>query len=901
MKANRIALTAALLATTSLVPVSSALAQDAGQTASQAPTDVITVRYQYVPEEKRVTSEVASVLDAEDFQITGDSDLADALGRVTGLSVSEGRFVVVRGLNERYSNTLINGSPLASPEPFRRAVPLDLFPTSLVSGITVQKTYSPQFPGEFGGGVVEIDTATLPEEGFIEIGLSAAANTATTATDGLTYDGGGEDWLGFDDGLRAWPDQFKDIFEGQEIGPAEQDTTTLAEIGRALPNSQLWLLQRDDLIPADLGGEITMGDRYDFDNFSVGVLVAAGYDSSWETRIGRRGKARVSGTGLSLSRDFHRTATTQTIESNGLVNVGVEFGEHEIRALALVLRSTEKEANRLLGYDSDLSSLAREDRTAWYERQVYTYQLSGDHTFDIGAGLGVEWRWSTADASRNAPNQREALYEWEGPAGEEATIGENYRLLEFAPFNDDFLLRNSGDGNRISFSRVDETTDEYGIDFALPVLLGGIDWELMAGYAHLERTRTAYNREFRFTGTIPADLRGSRIDYIFADQNILDTRFRLQETGGVLTPEAYRGDLEVEAFYVSTDAQLTDFLRAAVGVRFEDGEQTLDTFSFPAEDPADIGDNEGFISEDYVLPAATLTWTFAENMQLRFGYSETIVRPQFRELGFTLFFDPDTDEAFRGNPFLVNSELQNFDARFEWYFGRDQFLTAGVFYKSIENPIVEYILPDGENLSTSFINAPEATLTGFEIEFEKRFDFSDRFEGGFWQDAEFFVKSNYTYISSEMSAGASDTVILAEPGAGAEPQANVSPAQGFITDGDPLQGQSEHLANIQVGWEDNGAQTRTALLLNYTGERTRALANVSVGLPEVIEEPPLTLDLVHSRTIDLEDGNTFDLRFAVRNLLGEDYVATQSANDTSIVVDSYEIGTTFSISLSRSF
>lgn len=898
MKANRIALSAALLATTSLVPVSAAWAQDADQATSE-PSDVITVRYQYVPEEKRVTSEVASVVDAGDIQITGDSDIASALGRVTGLSISEGRFVVVRGLNERYSNTLINGSPLASPEPFRRAVPLDLFPTSLISNILVQKTYSPHFPGEFGGGVVEIETAALPAEGFMEIGFSAAANTATTAQDGLTYDGGDQDWLGYDDGTREWPEGFKDIFETSEIGPSNQDPTTLAELGRAFENSGLWLMQRDDLTPADLGGEITLGDRYDFDNFSIGVLAAAGYDNSWETQTGRRGKARVTGDTLSLSRSFDRTGTTNTIEANGLFNLGVEAGNHSVQALALVLRSTEKEANRLLGEDADLDALVRNDRTAWYERQVYSYQLSGDHTFEVGDGIELEWRWSTADASRNAPNQREVFYEWDGPASEREAIGDDFGQLEFEPFNDDFLLRNSGDGNRISFSRVDETTDEYGADLSIPVTLLGIDWNWMAGFARLERERTAFNREFRFTGTIPSDLRGSRIDYIFADQNILDTRFRLQETGGVLTPEAYRGMLEVDSVYLSTDARVTDVLRLAIGARFEDGEQTLDTFGFPATNPADVGDNEGFISEDYVLPAATLTWTFADNMQLRLGYSQTIVRPQFRELGFTLFYDPDVDELFRGNPFLVNSELRNFDARFEWYFGRDQFFTAGVFHKTIDKPIVEYILPDGENLSTSFVNAPEATLTGLEIEFEKRFDFSDRFEGDFWQTAEFFVKSNYTYINSEMTAGDNDTVIVAEPGAGAEPQASVGPAAGFIADGDPLQGQSEHLANLQVGWETG--QSRTALLVNYTGERSRALANVAVGLPAVIEEPPLLVDFVHSRAFELEDGNSFDVRFAVRNLLGEDYVATQSAGGSSIVVDSYEVGTTVSINVSRTF
>ena len=213
MTFNRIALTTALLASTSLLPVSQAWAQEVETDTSDEDREVITVRYQYVPDDKRVTSEVSSFLDADDIAITGDSDIASALGRITGLSVSDGRFVIVRGLNERYSNTLINGSPLASPEPFRRAVPLDLFPTSLIENVLVQKTFSPQFPGEFGGGLLEIKTSSLPAESFLELSFSAAANTATSFTDGLTYDGGDQDWLGFDDGTREWPSQFVDIFE----------------------------------------------------------------------------------------------------------------------------------------------------------------------------------------------------------------------------------------------------------------------------------------------------------------------------------------------------------------------------------------------------------------------------------------------------------------------------------------------------------------------------------------------------------------------------------------------------------------------------------------------------------------------------------------------------------------
>jgi len=872
MNGNRIALTAALLATTGLVPLGSALAQET------TTDDVITVRYQYVPDDKRVTSEVSSFLSMDDIALTGDSDIASALGRVTGLSVQDGRFVIVRGLNERYSNTLINGSPLASPEPLRRAVPLDLFPTSLISNILVQKTFSPRFPGEFGGGLIEIETTTLPNEGFIELGLSLAADTATSFSDGLRYDGGSYDWTGFGDSTRDWPSQFDDVFASQNIGPAEQDPVTLAEIGRGLENSKLWVIQEGEL-PGDVGFDLSMGDRYDFDGFSVGLLASAGYDNGWETREGVRGKARVAGGQLSPRTQFDRYQSTNTIETSAMLGAGVEIGDHEVRALAFVLRSTEKEAQILSGRDDDRDADLRIDSTAWFERQVYTYQLSGDHAFDLGMDnpLELEWRASTSDASRVAPNGREAIYE-----DEDTGPGVDYRLL------------NSIDGNSITFSRVDDVTDDLGFDLTLPVALFGLDWEWSAGYATMSKERTAFTREFGFEGSIPADLAGSRIDYIYADQNILDTRFRLREVGGILTPEAYRGDLNVDGFYVGTDVAPTGFLRAALGVRFEDGEQTVDTFGFPANPGPNPVETQ--ISEDYVLPAATLTWTFADNLQLRLGYSQTLTRPQFRELGFAEFFNTETDERFRGNPYLVNTEITNYDARLEYYFGRDQFITAGVFHKELDSPIVEYILPEGETLATSFINAPEATLTGFEIEYEQTFALADMYDGEFWSDAEVFIKANYTFTSSEMSADGQ--VIVATPQAG-QPQATVEDASGYIRDGQTLQGQSEHLANLQIGWQDDNQ--RTALLLNYTGERTRALANVARGLPEVVEEPPLTLDLVHSRSFEMQDGGMFDVRFAARNLLGEDYVATQSAGGTSFTVDAYEIGTTFSLSLTRSF
>ncbi|MBR9825925.1 MAG: TonB-dependent receptor [Alphaproteobacteria bacterium] len=887
MKTNRIALSAALLASTTMVPVA-AVAQD-----SQI-EDRITVRYQYIPDDRRVTSEVSAVLSLDDLALTGDSDLAGALVRITGISTTGGRFAVVRGLNERYSNTLLNGSPMPSPEPFRRAAPLDIFPTNVLSNVLVQKTFSPEYPGEFGGGVIGIETASLPNEGFLTVSVGGSFDTVTTGNDGLTYAGSDSDWLGYDDGLRDLPDELAAVFNTTRVGnalPAAQQQA----IGRSLVNSELWVLQEVD---TDANGsiEISAGDRFDFDNFSIGLLGAFSYSNEWETREGQRGKGSISSNGLVYENgpvledrsglaplgegiDNFRS-TENTIDASAMISVGIDwYNDHEINFLSLALRSTSKEGRTEEQFNAGSSAVLRGDYTEWFERQVIFNQLSGEHVFADLNDLEVNWRVSEATGERDAPYQRFVNYQFDDAAGAYRYEGD---------INDNFTR----------FSEIEDTTSDYGIDFTLPVTLFGLDSELKAGYSNVSREREAFNRRFSFEqGSVglPADLLFSRIDYIFAEQNITDTRLRLVETGGLTFPEAYIGELDVEAFYAGADVALTDFIRIAVGARFEDGEQSVDTFSFPPGTPN--GADTAPIEEDYVLPALTLTWTLADNLQFRTGYSQTIARPQFRELAFAEFFNTDTDQRFQGNPYLVNTEIESYDARLEYYFGRDQFATIGVFHKIMENPIEEFIIPIGDGLNTSFINAPEATLTGAEFEFEKTFDFSSRFDHSFFADREFFFKTNYTYIESEVSADG--TVTIAQ-GAFGQPLELVLNAAGFVEDGRALQGQSEHLFNLQVGYETFDGRARAALLYNYTGERTRAVANLSDNLPEIVEQVPSSLDFVYSRTVEIAD-NDWDFGFSVRNILGDDYEATQTAGDVTLPVDTYEVGTTFSLSVSRSF
>ena len=889
MKTNRIALSAALLASTTLVPAA-AFAQDAASTETD---DVIEVRYQYIPDDRRVTSEVSAALSMSDLETTGDSDLAAALVRVTGLSTTGGKFVVVRGLNERYSNTLLNGSPMPSPEPFRRAAPLDIFPTNVLSSVLVQKTFSPEFPGEFGGGVIGIETATLPDDRFLSVSVGGSFDTVTTGNHGLTYAGSDTDWLGYDDGLRDLPPELAAVFQTTRVGnnlPAAQQQA----IGRSLVNSELWVLQTVD---TDANGsvEVSAGDRFDFDGFSLGITAAGSYSNEWTTREGIRGRVGVSGgearyVNGPANEDFSDVAdpedatnnfmgTENVIDVSGMLSVGIDwYNEHEINFLTMALRSTSKEARSQTEFNAGGNGVFRTDNTEWFERQVLFNQLSGEHTIGFLGDLALDWRLSDAKATRDAPYQRMYRYEYSA-AG-----------LQYGG--------NVGD-NRTSFSEIEDHTQDAGFDLALPVTLLGRDVELKGGMAITSREREAYTRSFSFEQGgvgLPSDLRFSRIDYIFSEQNITDERLRLVETGGLSFPEAYEGRMNVRAYYAGADVAVNDFVRAAFGARFEDGVQKVDTFPFPAS-AADSGLLETRIDEDYILPAVTLTWTFADNLQLRTGYSQSIARPQFRELAFSEFFNTDTDQRFQGNPYLVNTEIESYDARLEYYFGRDQFVTVGVFHKILENPIEEYVLPTGDSLGTSFINAPEATLTGAEFEFEKTFDLSSRWDRPFFNDREWFIKTNYTYIQSDVSADG--TVTIAQ-GAFGQPSPNVLDAAGFIEDGRALQGQSEHLFNVQVGFETFDGRARGALLFNYTGERSRAVADLNTGSPEIMEQVPSSLDLVYSRTLDL-GGNDWDFGFSIRNILGDDYEATQAAAGMELPVDTYDVGTEFSISISRSW
>jgi outer membrane receptor protein involved in Fe transport len=265
-----------------------------------------------------------------------------------------------------------------------------------------------------------------------------------------------------------------------------------------------------------------------------------------------------------------------------------------------------------------------------------------------------------------------------------------------------------------------------------------------------------------------------------------------------------------------------------------------------------------------------------------------------------LFNDPDTDRNYRGNPLLVDSELQNYDARLEYYFGRNQFVTGGLFYKTIENPIEEFSFSTGGGDITSFYNAPEAELYGIELEYRTRFE--SPFAGAFWDARDWLFAINYTYTQAEVVVD-DPSKRVADPGRIG--QSDPTSAVGnLVEDGSQLQGQSPNLANLQFGWESD--QDELTLLVGYVDERVLERSGFTATTggvaryvdTSVVEEATINVDLVYRRTLSIL-GRDYRFSLSGRNLLDEEHVETRQGTGEDI--NSYGRGMSFSVGLSTEF
>jgi outer membrane receptor protein involved in Fe transport len=856
---------------------------------------IVTGRRTRDPE--RNSTQVVSVLSTEEIARTGEGDIAGALGRVTGLSVVGDGRVYVRGLGDRYSLALLNGLPLPSPEPLSRVVPLDIFPTNVIASSLVQKSYSPNFPGEFGGGVINLTTRAVPEETFLTVSGGVSGDTLTTFQNGYSYYGSSSDWTGFDNGTRSLPSVLRNyldssITDGTSLGSLDQAGTE--DLARVLTPGSFAALQIIGKQRPNFSGSVTAGTALDVGSDGrLGLILTGSLNNSLRNRSITRQEAGQNV--ADYSRNEHDFVTDEHILANAMFSAGLEFGQHTIRFTNLFIRDTVKQAS-LASYkivDVPDADFLRQN-TGWYERQLFDSQLVGEFKF---GDLSIDLRGGYARTDRKAPYNLTYIYaKTNGPE----------------EFGDVFRVDLSGRGQQalqesgvdVSFSELNEKLWYGGIDLGYQ-LTDSLSATL--GYAYTDTKRYTERRAFELRASVdlnfynpngdpnipPLDPAlipvfdrilaavGTRSPWLLfnsATYNMFNVN--LLESGS--TTPAFGASLKINAGYGQLQWLPTPTLTVQGGVRFESATQT--SIPLGVANTATGRTNKN----DYFLPGATITWEPQDELQFRLSGSRTIARPQFRELISQIYYDPETNRAYSGNPSLNDSELLNLEARAEYYLSRSSKVSLAGFYKKIDNPIEAFISGDG---TISYANAPQATLYGAELDAQYTFDLADW--GGWFTSKQLLFVGNYTYTQSKLKVG--DQQILIDQGG----NASSFPANQIFTDGAPLIGQSDHLVNLQVGIEDLDILQQLTFLVSYASQRP--VFRSQGGLPDVIEKPGVNLDFVARQGFKIA-GTDVELKLEARNLLGtrhQEYLV----NGTGLRVDSntYDVGQKYAASLSITF
>jgi TonB-dependent receptor len=860
-----------------------AAAQEAEDTGAVSRPEIeeVFVTGEFIPDEKRDTSEISNVVGEEDMNIVPETTVGATLSRVSGLSLVDGKFVYVRGLGERYSSTLMNRARISSPVPFQKTVPLDIVPNNIVSSLLVQKTYSAEYPGDFSGGVVDIRTRATPDENYFTVKLGIGGNSETTGGDGIYYRGGDDDNWGYDDGTRKIPRNVARL-SSEEFEATEYPER--ANLGASFYNN--WDIYEKDMKPL-YSGEAELGWRYDFDNgMALGILGNYKYRNGWFNTIKDMARYEFTGVdgGSNQTVDYTRWITRQEIDQSGFVNIGLELNpDNSVMFTWLQLRKTEDEVQQDRGLSSEddvTDGIPVESyRLQWAENETESFQLAGEHYFTGLNDTLFEWRIVDGSGSRESPDTRTYTYA-EDNSGNMAVVTPGRQAAGD--------LRDVFQAPDRNYSDLNDDIEEWGFDATIPVDF--LETSIKVGYSDFERTRETRDRLFRFevTSRAPQYISWMTPSQLFGDENWVDEYITVrdfsagQANASGIFPFAESSE-EVSAYYGSIDSRILPTLRVQLGVRFEDTEIEADAWGGNTEPGTDNLSKQDY---DDTLPAASLTWEFLENMQLRAAYSETVNRPSLTEITGSTLRNPSDQNLYRGNVFLEQAEVENYDLRWEWYFGMADEMSIGLFYKEFTDPIeVAKVQAQGDIFT--WFNAEEAELEGVEFDLRKELPFATWFDlDPVWNG--FRVSFNVSYIDSEVTLLGAGETAEDVPLTG---DRRISP---LFSNTRPMTGQSDWLANALLTYEDPNLGILATLAYNYTGERIVLVGERSA--PDIIEEDRHRVDLLFRYSFGLWDQD-LEVEAKVANLLDEEVELTQGGQP----YERWDPGITYGVTLKARF
>lgn len=847
-------------------------------------------------DESRNSEVVLNLIGTEHISRLGDSDAAGALRRVTGLTVVGGRYVYVRGMGERYSSSFLNGALIPSPELDKRVVPLDLFPTSVIESMAVQKSYSPDMPGDFGGGAVRLRTIGIPDDRYArrlrgKLSFSVGYDTDSTLTERLMEDPGTIDFLGIDDGGRALPDEVKEADrEGKDIQPAAGGPISgglspeeLEAVGESFPNT--WAPSKQLVLP-DASVQASIRDKIDYENdsslaLSASLLYKHGFGS------GEGAKKSYYSAGedtLVPSTNYETSETHRNVDIGALFDIAYKApGRWGIESTSLLVRTTENSVQQYGGWYRDDSTYVDVTETKWVEQMLVSERLSGNIGLPILNRADVDWQYSFALASRKEPDHRYSRYDSGSGDG-------------------DWELSGRAEGAQRIYADVTDFIHDGLLQVNIPVLWfgnGSADF-IEFGAQGVYQTRETDTRRFWFNretaGLDPSIKTNRNPEEIFAPENIGPDGFYVLET--TLTTDNYTASQLLLSGFLATDILLLRNLRLNAGVRVEYSDQQVDTFDLFTEEPVTAR-----LHTITPLPALNLTLPFAGGSQMRFGVSKTVNRPDLRELSTAPKDGLVGEGQLRGNDELKQADIYNADLRYERYITEEESLSFGVFGKYFVNAIEVQKLVGAANTFT-FVNVPAAYNVGAELEWQLSFSLVSDLMRGLIMNVrlrDFQAEQRFRRIVGGLSTFFRD---VKTSGNVALIHSRVD-YQGVDIQGvntsvvRPLQGQSPYVINVSLGYENSVSWSQmrplmTSIFLNYNVFGPRISRLGAETIPDYYEQPFHQLDLVFKQRFSY----VFSISFKAQNLL--DLPAVETVGEDQEISRNFK-GRTFSLGASFDF
>jgi hypothetical protein len=785
------------------------------------------------------SAQVMDGISSETIKRGTDSKASDVLKRVSGASIQDNKFVVIRGLSDRYNFALINGASLPSSESDRKAFSFDIFPSNMLDNLYIIKSATPDLPGEFAGGVIEINTTEPKEKNFQSIQVSGAFNTLSTFRNFHTAGSSPVDFLGFGAGYRAIPDgipntdAFALLDKNEKATLAEQMNFSWGSDKRkALPNGSL---------------QYTIGRTIKMKESSLGFVFAYSYQNNFNTNKTIRREFEEQATEVVKKMELTDSVFTQSILNAAMFNMTYKLSDkHKISFKNMYSVNSDDRINIRRGVrelDNDPRQWERSTNIWYTQNNLLTSQLIGDHK--IGKGKFV-WNLGFSDVRRNIPNLRRVVYR--KYSLEETDTTEQYVAIIQANGTIPTAAGN------MFWSKSNEKIISARYDYSLPFAIDSSKIEFKVGAMHQYRTRDFAARNFGFSQYKPtgssfqSELLLLPENEIFASENfgVLDNGqggFKLEEASSV--DDSYQASSFLNAGYLMADAKIGKFVRIIGGARLESYNQKFNYIEF--------GSNQAMRIDTTVidiLPSVNLVFPITKRMNIRASYYKTVSRPEFRELAPFAFYNFLMDNILSGNPELKRAVIHNFDLRYEYAPGKGQIFSVSGFYKDFTDPI-ELINRTGTSGAPElyFTNVNKVVNFGTELEYRLNLGFLKESEDTtFWDNSTAYT--NFSYIRSKV---------------------DLAGVIGSGTDR-PLQGQSPYLINAGFSYFDEKSGWAFNASYNVVGQRIYIVGNVQE--PSVWENGRNVVDVQLSKLIQ----EKFEIKLNVKDLLAQDLVFFQDLN-----------------------